>query len=103
FYDAPADLSIFQGRKVAWIGYGSQGHAHALSLPDAKVTIGSDTYCGPYVNIPPTTHSYDDPDEPVGRVAPVGSGDSRWCAAVACHRAAVGGSKVLRSRQTDRW
>ncbi len=32
FYDADADLSIIQGRKVAVIGYGSQGHAHALSL-----------------------------------------------------------------------
>ena len=31
FYDDDADLSIIQGRKVAVIGYGSQGHAHALS------------------------------------------------------------------------
>ena len=32
FYDDDADLSIIQGRTVAVIGYGSQGHAHALSL-----------------------------------------------------------------------
>ena len=32
FYDDDADLSIIQGRKVAVIGYGSQGHAHSLSL-----------------------------------------------------------------------
>ncbi|MDX3852695.1 ketol-acid reductoisomerase, partial [Streptomyces sp. AK02-01A] len=32
FYDDDADLSIIQNRKVAVIGYGSQGHAHALSL-----------------------------------------------------------------------
>lgn len=42
FYDADADLGIVQGRKVAVIGYGSQGHAHALSLRDsgADVRIG---------------------------------------------------------------
>jgi ketol-acid reductoisomerase len=42
FYDADADLSIIKGRKVAVIGYGSQGHAHALSLRDsgADVRIG---------------------------------------------------------------
>lgn len=42
FYDADADLSIIQGRKVAVIGYGSQGHAHALSLRDsgADVRVG---------------------------------------------------------------
>ena len=39
FYDADADLSIIQGRKVAVIGYGSQGHAHALSLRDAGVDV----------------------------------------------------------------
>ncbi len=38
FYDADADLSIIQGRKVAVIGYGSQGHAHALSLPRPRST-----------------------------------------------------------------
>ncbi|WP_243792593.1 ketol-acid reductoisomerase [Saccharopolyspora gloriosae] len=39
FYDADADLSIVQGRKVAIIGYGSQGHAHALSLRDSGVDV----------------------------------------------------------------
>src|SRR4051795_6569466 len=37
FYDDDADLSIIQGRKVAVIGYGSQGHAHSLSLRDSGV------------------------------------------------------------------
>jgi alkyl hydroperoxide reductase subunit AhpF len=32
FYDKDCDLSIIQGKKVAIIGYGSQGHAHALTL-----------------------------------------------------------------------
>ncbi|MCD2197034.1 ketol-acid reductoisomerase [Actinomycetospora endophytica] len=39
FYDADADLSIIQGRKVAVIGYGSQGHAHSLSLRDSGVDV----------------------------------------------------------------
>ncbi|WP_449373325.1 ketol-acid reductoisomerase [Arthrobacter psychrolactophilus] len=39
FYDDDADLSIIQGRKVAIIGYGSQGHAHALSLRDSGVDV----------------------------------------------------------------
>ncbi|GAQ51391.1 ketol-acid reductoisomerase [Streptomyces acidiscabies] len=39
FYDADADLSVVQGRKVAVIGYGSQGHAHALSLRDSGVDV----------------------------------------------------------------
>ncbi|BAS09580.1 ketol-acid reductoisomerase [Arthrobacter sp. Hiyo4] len=39
FYDDDADLSIIQGRKVAIVGYGSQGHAHALNLRDSGVEV----------------------------------------------------------------
>ncbi|HMM82863.1 MAG TPA: ketol-acid reductoisomerase, partial [Terrimesophilobacter sp.] len=39
FYDNDADLSIIQGRKVAVIGYGSQGHAHAQNLRDSGVEV----------------------------------------------------------------
>ena len=39
FYDKDADLSIIQGRKVAVIGYGSQGHAHAQNLRDSGVEV----------------------------------------------------------------
>lgn len=39
YHEEDADLSIIQGRKVAVIGYGSQGHAHALSLRDSGVDV----------------------------------------------------------------
>jgi ketol-acid reductoisomerase len=39
FYDADADLSLIRSRKVAVLGYGSQGHAHALSLRDSGVDV----------------------------------------------------------------
>jgi ketol-acid reductoisomerase len=42
FYDKDADLSLVKGRKVAIVGYGSQGHAHALNLKESgvRVTVG---------------------------------------------------------------
>jgi ketol-acid reductoisomerase len=42
YYDKDADLSLLKGKKVAIIGYGSQGHAHAQNLQDSgvKVTVG---------------------------------------------------------------
>jgi ketol-acid reductoisomerase len=42
FYDKDADLSLIKGKKVAILGYGSQGHAHALNLKESgvKVTVG---------------------------------------------------------------
>src|SRR5688572_20636150 len=39
YYDADADLSLIKARKVAVIGYGSQGHAHALNLRDSGVDV----------------------------------------------------------------
>ena len=39
YYDADADLSLIQGKKVAVIGYGSQGHAHSLNLKDSGVSV----------------------------------------------------------------
>ena len=39
YYDADADLALIQGKKVAIIGYGSQGHAHSLNLKDSGVSV----------------------------------------------------------------
>ena len=38
YYDKDANLGIIQSKKVAVIGYGSQGHAHALNLKDSGVS-----------------------------------------------------------------
>ena len=42
YYEKDADLSLIKGKKVCIVGYGSQGHAHALNLNDSgvKVTVG---------------------------------------------------------------
>ena len=39
YYDGDCDVSIIKGRKVAIIGYGSQGHAHALNLKESGVQV----------------------------------------------------------------
>ena len=39
YYDADADLARLQGKKIAIIGYGSQGHAHAQNLRDSGLDV----------------------------------------------------------------
>ena len=39
YYDKDADLSVIRSKKVAIIGYGSQGHAHALNLKESGVDV----------------------------------------------------------------
>ena len=39
YYDKDCDLSLIKGKKVAIIGYGSQGHAHAQNLHDSGVDV----------------------------------------------------------------
>ena len=46
FYDSDADLSLLSGKTVAIIGYGSQGHAHALNLKDSGVNVVVGLYEG---------------------------------------------------------
>jgi ketol-acid reductoisomerase len=46
FYDSDADLSLLSGKTVAIIGYGSQGHAHALNLKDSGVSVVVGLYEG---------------------------------------------------------
>ena len=49
YYDGDADLRLLEGRRVAVIGYGSQGHAHALNLRDSGVDV--------VVGLPPGSRS----------------------------------------------
>ena len=37
YYDRDADINLIKGKKVAIVGYGSQGHAHTLNLRDSGV------------------------------------------------------------------
>jgi len=46
FYDKDADLALIQGKKVGIIGYGSQGHAHALNLQDSGVQVQVGLHAG---------------------------------------------------------
>ena len=51
YYDKDADIALIRQKKVAVIGYGSQGHAHALNLKDSAVNV--------VVGLPPTSKSVD--------------------------------------------
>ena len=51
FYDKDADLALIRAKKVAVLGYGSQGHAHALNLKDSGVDVR--------VGLPTTSRSYE--------------------------------------------
>src|SRR4051812_354542 len=69
YYDDAADLSLIRGKRAAIIGYGSQGHAHALNLRDSGVSVR--------VGLPSTSRSRRKATEAgltVGDVADV----SRW-------------------------
>ncbi len=46
FYEKDGDLSLLQGKTIAIIGYGSQGHAHALNLRDSGVSVIVGLYPG---------------------------------------------------------
>jgi ketol-acid reductoisomerase len=63
FYDKDADLQLIQQRRVAVIGYGSQGHAHALNLKDSGVPV--------VVGLPDTSRSIEKATAAGLRVLPV--------------------------------
>ena len=46
YYEKDADLSLLEGKKIAIIGYGSQGHAHALNLKDSGCDVRVGLYTG---------------------------------------------------------
>jgi ketol-acid reductoisomerase len=63
YYDKDADLALIRSRRVAIVGYGSQGHAHALNLADNGVRVK--------VGLPPTSKSLAAAKERGLEVAPV--------------------------------
>jgi ketol-acid reductoisomerase len=69
FYDKDADLGLIRGKKVAIIGYGSQGHAHALNLHDSGVKV--------QVGLPATSKSLAKAKAAGLEVAPVADA-ARW-------------------------
>src|SRR5438128_2560543 len=73
YYDADADLGLLKGRKIAIIGYGSQGHAHALNLKDS----GQDVVVGLY------------------------KGSNSWAKGVGCTRAGVIETTFKEETETD--
>ena len=46
YYDDDADLSLLDNKRIAVIGYGSQGHAHALNLRDSGADVRVGLYPG---------------------------------------------------------
>ena len=64
WYENDGDLSVLEGKKVAIIGYGSQGHAHALNLRDSGVDV--------VVGLRPTSKSVEFAKEQGLEVKPVG-------------------------------
>src|SRR2546427_338156 len=46
YYDNSADISLIQAKRVAIVGYGSQGHAHALNLRDSGIDVVVACYPG---------------------------------------------------------
>ena len=46
YYDSDGDLNLFNNKSIAVIGYGSQGHAHALSAKDSGVNVKVGLYEG---------------------------------------------------------
>ena len=46
YYEQHGDLTLLKGKRVAIVGYGSQGHAHALNLRDSGVDVMVACYTG---------------------------------------------------------
>jgi ketol-acid reductoisomerase len=69
YYDNAADLSLIRAKKVGIIGYGSQGHAHALNLKDSGVSV--------QVGLPATSRSKAKAEQAGLTVGPVAD-VARW-------------------------
>ena len=58
FYDTDADLSLLNNKTIAIIGYGSQGHAHALNLKDSGMDVIVGLYKLSLIHISEPTRPY---------------------------------------------
>ena len=58
FYDTDADLSLLNNKTIAIIGYGSQGHAHALNLKDSGMDVIVGLYKGVSLKAKPLAMVY---------------------------------------------
>ena len=76
YYDSDSDQELIKGKKVAVIGYGSQGHAHALNLKESGVEVvvglreGSSSWAEAEAEVQPSL--FDSPDP---TTEPQNSGD----------------------------
>ena len=73
YHDNDADLALIQAKKVAIIGYGSQGHAHALNLTDSGVQVR--------VGLPDTSKSKAKAESAGVKVVPVANA-AAWAASL---------------------
>ena len=67
YYEADCDINVLKGKKVAIIGYGSQGHAHALNLKDSFCVAKDGEIYAYSLHISPYDHGNifnRDPDRP---------------------------------------
>src|SRR5207248_2437943 len=99
YYDQDADLGLLKGKKIAIIGYGSQGHAHALNLKDS----GQDVIVGLYQGSKSWAKAEKDGLKvaPVADAAKAGDVAMAYGRGVGCTRAGVIETTFKEETETD--